>query len=169
MKWLWLISGIVTGCASQHTILETRVVATSDSSLIETREILEESIDPYVIYQPWKNMPNVKMTRDIQANIIHDWIFADSSVVRKDGPVIGFRVQLYATKDYYEAVTRREEASERFDEVVHMDFDPPYYKIRVGDFTQRNDAEQARLAAKEAGYPDAWIVRTLIARNDNEH
>lgn len=162
MKAAWLAL-VVTACTTSSTVVETRVETVADTSRVVTREIQEESIDPYLIYQPWKDIPRVKMARDLKDLTVQDWTSGDTSRITKDGPVIGFRVQLFATKDYYEAVDKRDEASERFDAVVHMDFDPPYYKIRVGDFVRRDEAEQTRVAARERGYADAWIVRTLIA------
>lgn len=157
-----LLALVMAACTTTSTVVETRVESVADTSKVVTREIQEEPIDPYTMYQPWKDVPRVKMARDLKDLTVQDWTSGDTSRTAKNGPVIGFRVQLFATKDYYEAVNKRDEASERFDAVVHMDFDPPYYKIRVGDYTRRDEAEEARLGARELGYLDAWIVRTLI-------
>ncbi len=40
-------------------------------------------------------------------------------------------------------------------------FNPPYYKLLVGEFSDRTEAERALYDVKGLGYPDAWIVKGL--------
>jgi len=52
---------------------------------------------------------------------------------------------------------------------VYIDGDPPYFKVRVGDCLTRADAEQlAALLRSKKGYPEAWVVETLVHPPSND-
>lgn len=80
----------------------------------------------------------------------------------KEPVVFGFRVQLYSTTDYYEAVAVRDEAGTKLGDDIYVDYEQPYYKVRAGNFTDREKAEEARGIAKSLGYIDAWIIQTNV-------
>jgi hypothetical protein len=44
---------------------------------------------------------------------------------------------------------------------VHIMHSPPYYKLLVGEFATRTEAERALYDVRGCGYPDAWIVRGI--------
>lgn len=69
-----------------------------------------------------------------------------------------YRVQLYSTQLYSDAQNARRVAEEIFDRPVHVDYEVPYFKVRVGTFAERDEAEEYSLRARGAGYEDAWIV-----------
>lgn len=73
-----------------------------------------------------------------------------------------YRIQLFTSNTYGPAVREMNIAWEVFDREVHLDYEVPYYKVRVGDFATRDDAEKYLPAAKEAGYRNAWVVRVTI-------
>jgi hypothetical protein len=80
----------------------------------------------------------------------------------------GFRVQLLATKDIESATIEKKEAEFAFVEdsvVVYIEFDSPYYKIRVGDFQNRSKADELKRIARDKGYTTSWIVKTKIWTN----
>ncbi len=75
----------------------------------------------------------------------------------------GYRVQIAALSNQDEAMQIKKEAMLKFaDQGVYLIFDPPFYKIRVGDFVSRYDAEKLQQQAIQLGYKDAWIVRTRV-------
>ncbi len=71
-----------------------------------------------------------------------------------------FQIQLVQTSDYASALTLESSAREVFQESLELVFDSPYYKIRVGKFDTREEAEKFQIEARQKGYPAAWIVRT---------
>jgi len=73
-----------------------------------------------------------------------------------------YRIQLFTSSTYGPAARELEIADEVFDQKVHLDYEVPYYKIRVGDFADREEAETYLPAAMEAGYKNAWIVKVTI-------
>ncbi len=82
--------------------------------------------------------------------------------IQADSLVPGYRVQIFQTPDYGEAKEAQKDAILRFEQGVYWVFDPPFYKVRVGDFVNWFDAEQVQQLAIKKGYRDAWIVRTKV-------
>lgn len=82
--------------------------------------------------------------------------------INKEQVIFGFRVQLYSTSDYYEAMAVRDEAGTKLGDDIYVDYEQPYYKVRAGNFTDRQKAEEARSLAKSFGYTDAWIIQTNV-------
>ena len=69
-----------------------------------------------------------------------------------------FRVQLFTSKKYGEARQAVVVAEEIFDQPVYLDYEVPYYKVRVGNFASRRDAEGYQPKASAAGYANPWVV-----------
>ncbi len=76
--------------------------------------------------------------------------------------VQGYRVQIFVTGEEFEARAVEEEALLQFDESVYLIFDPPNYKIRVGNCLTRTQANDLREKAVKLGYRDAWVVRSKV-------
>jgi hypothetical protein len=69
-----------------------------------------------------------------------------------------FRVQLFTSKQFGQARKAVVVAEEIFDQPVYLDYEVPYYKVRVGNFADRDDAEEYRPKVQTAGYKNAWVV-----------
>ena len=87
------------------------------------------------------------------------------SPVEKDTIVDGFRVQVISTQDLNEANRLMMELSSLFGNEVYIIFDSPNYKVRVGNFRSRGNAEKARQRIVDLGHRAAWIIRTKVRRN----
>ncbi len=77
--------------------------------------------------------------------------------------VYGYRVQVFATiyKDKAEKI--RSEVQEKVAFPVYIEEIPPFYKIRIGDFQKREDAEQfLTTVQKSLGYADAFVAETVV-------
>ncbi len=72
-----------------------------------------------------------------------------------------YRIQLLTTKVYGEAKAALRVAEEIFDRPVSMDYEVPYFKLRVGNFVDRDQAESYQTIAKAAGYANAWVVMVM--------
>jgi hypothetical protein len=78
----------------------------------------------------------------------------------------GFRVQVAITEDIDRAGFVRDSLSAVLgDEWVYVVHHPPYYKVRVGDFSERYLAAGFLDGLKRRGYPDAWIVPDRVFRD----
>lgn len=70
-----------------------------------------------------------------------------------------YRVQLYTTKDLGTAQAVSKEAKSDFGQDVQIDYETPYYKVRVGIFASPQAAEPLLVEARNHGYTGAWAVR----------
>jgi hypothetical protein len=88
----------------------------------------------------------------------------DSFVVEEE-VVQGFRIQVFSSSGVDEATRMKEVVTEKFiGDSVYVVYDAPVYKIRVGDFVNRYEANQRLPEFTEKGYRDAWIVPDRIVQ-----
>ena len=87
---------------------------------------------------------------------------------QKAGSILGYRVQICFTESMEDAQRCRDRIKEDLSHTdirVYTVFEAPYYKIRVGDFLQWDDAYQLQTWLRnELGYNDAWVVPSQVAR-----
>jgi hypothetical protein len=74
-----------------------------------------------------------------------------------------YRIQLFTSKNMAEATAVRDEAAGEFEAEVRVDYETPYYKVRVGRFATAEDAEPTLKRARQLGYRGAWAVRVRAA------
>lgn len=82
--------------------------------------------------------------------------------VAADSTGEGYRIQVMSTPDYATADSLMRELMPIFDQEVYLVFDPPNYKVRVGNFRFRSSAEEAQSRLEKMGFRSAWIIRTEI-------
>jgi hypothetical protein len=73
-----------------------------------------------------------------------------------------FRVQILTSQGFGEARKAAQVAGEIFDQPVHVDYEIPNFKVRVGDFADRGAAEEYRRTAQQLGYSNCWVVPVTI-------
>ena len=84
--------------------------------------------------------------------------------------VQGFRVQIYSTASIDAAKAKKGEAESLFPgESLYVQYDPPAYKIRVGNFHQRYEADRFVRLAIEKGFPDSWTVPERVLKHPPRH
>lgn len=75
---------------------------------------------------------------------------------------IGYRVQVFATFSEEKADMIAAEVRERTTSRVYVQYIAPYYKVRVGDCTNRSEAEVLKSSLYGLGYTDAFIAEDTI-------
>jgi hypothetical protein len=78
------------------------------------------------------------------------------------GPSEVYRVQIFTSRLYTEANSERSLAEEIFNLPIYLDYELPYYKLRVGDFLTRPEAETMLSEIKSIGYRNAWVARVVL-------
>ena len=75
----------------------------------------------------------------------------------------GYRVQVLVTDDLDEANRLKSDVyfTKSVDE-VYVDFEPPFYKVKVGDFSVQKSAEDLRFKLNQLGYKDAKVIKDKI-------
>lgn len=88
-----------------------------------------------------------------------DWMTAVNVPMSMDTVNLqAFRIQVFTSKLYGEAKRELRIAEEIFDHPVFVDYEVPYFKVRVGSFSDRDEAEKYKQRVKAAGYRTAWVV-----------
>lgn len=73
-----------------------------------------------------------------------------------------YRIQIFTTQLYGEAQRSVRVAREIFDRPIFVDYEVPYFKVRVGSFADREAAEEYQQRVKGAGYKTAWVVMVNV-------
>ncbi len=162
---LFLIFVFFMGCAaSRKTVTEPR--KSEETSVKSTQ--FDESFDPLSLedddiviekrVQPTTTSAPAKQISQDEQNTLPDSLL---SFRQTDG----FRVQIFAGRSIEAATMAEAKAKEDFEPKgykVYLIFEAPFYKLRVGDFTDRNDADLLRSLAKSMGYKAAFVVRSKV-------
>ncbi len=85
--------------------------------------------------------------------------------VRPD-TVPGFRVQVMITQEIDKASALRDSLLGAMPgRWIYIVYHPPYYKVRVGNYTDRFAADETLDRLRREGLTDAWVVPDRIIRN----
>ena len=79
-----------------------------------------------------------------------------------DSIIDGFRIQVASTNDLDFANSLSNSIKDKFNYETYIIFDSPNYKLRVGDFISRINAETIRVNLIKNGYDKSWIIRTKV-------
>lgn len=74
----------------------------------------------------------------------------------------GYRVQVLATRYFERADSLAVIMKNTVSDSVYVDFEAPNYKVRIGDFIERDSAESLQQELVQMGYNSAWILRARI-------
>jgi SPOR domain len=103
--------------------------------------------------------------KENQARPIVD-VPVETFTVAEPETVQGFRIQVLSSNNYDEAITLRNTLNVELPaQWVYMVYDAPTYKVRVGDYTNRADANLAVDGFIEKGYKGAWVVPDRVVKN----
>ncbi len=150
---------LLGGCAASKK--ETKPAEPADKAAE-----MDESFDPVALDDKDISFKEDKpQPIPTETNFVPDQDKPEEAVNKK---VDGFRVQLFSSKEIENANKAKFIASEQFDDLdskIYLEFDSPLYKVRLGDFQSRDEAERVREVVQSRGYPKAWIVKTRVWSN----
>ncbi len=79
------------------------------------------------------------------------------------GTTNGFRVQVLSTDKLEEADSLKSELILKLNQKnVYVIFDPPFYKVEVGDFVNMADAKNLNFKLTQLGYTDSRVIASTV-------
>lgn len=158
------IAVLFIGCsASTGSRYETKKETEEETSTEVKNEVTEDfDITPY---QTEINIEAPPIGTDKLPSDV--WYgYEDSSYVNEKriaGTTDGYRVQVLSTDDIDEANRVRAEIYETTSKKeVYIIFEPPFYKVKVGDFTSKSEADNLRFKLNQLGYPESKVVQETV-------
>jgi hypothetical protein len=152
------------GCsAATGSRYETKEVEEIDTNSGESTEIEEKfDITPYRVEIDIEAPPIG--THKLPSDVWYGYNIDTTSSNRKiTGTAEGYRVQVLSTDDIDEANSIRAEIYEKTTrKEVYVVFEPPFYKVKVGDFTSKSEAENLRFKLTQLGYTEAKVVQETV-------
>ena len=117
--------------------------------------------DANKLNDPKPNWPKISSPFSSDVLNYNQTIDQDSIIIE------GYRVQVLATRERFKAEKLQSDLEELFEYKIYVIFEAPNYKVRIGDFIDRQKAEKFRKKLSGNGYYSAWIIRTKIDSINN--
>ena len=76
--------------------------------------------------------------------------------------VKGYRVQIVISQNENELKEIQDNLMQSVNQKIYIIFELPNYKLRVGNFLNRKEAENFQKKIVRLGYRTAWVVPTMI-------
>ena len=105
---------------------------------------------------PTVNLPSLSIDNDLE----------DISSNGEINLIKGYRVQIVISQNEQELQDVKIEIEKSIDEQIYIIFELPNYKLRVGNFLNRKEAESFQKKIVRLGYRTAWVVPTMIEKED---
>lgn len=120
--------------------------------------IYDETFDPGILIEPEPSWPIVINPFIPDSTIINRLLEEGAVESQRDG----YRVQILTTRFVAEADSLRNKLTPIIEDSIYITYEVPNYKVRVGDFINRKEAENLQGIIKNLGYSTAWIVRSRV-------
>ena len=76
------------------------------------------------------------------------------------------KVQILISQNVNELEVIQDKLMKSVDKKIYIIFELPNYKLRVGNFLNRKEAESFQKKIVRLGYRTAWVVPTMIEMED---
>ncbi len=87
----------------------------------------------------------------------------DTSAPQIVSQVSGYRVQVFSTDNLEEADSLRSKLYLQTNQkAVYITFEPPFYKVKVGDFLKISEAKDLSFKLNQIGYTEARVINDKI-------
>ena len=146
---------ILSGCAPRKQVVIVKEEKTEDTGKEEAPlDTTSRDTTSYFNFIPDTTAKNAKAPE-----------ITSPTQAENTNKVHGFRVQIFAFSTKERAEKAKKEAESVLSLPVYIEYDPSIdgpYKVRVGDFSSKEEAEQYKEKLRQEGYPDAFVVETEI-------
>jgi hypothetical protein len=77
----------------------------------------------------------------------------------------GYRLQIFESSSVEETNRTLRKFERSLKDSVYMVFEAPLYKLRLGNFVTKKEAEKQKANLNKKGYKNIWIVRSRIEQS----
>lgn len=155
---------IFIGCSAStgsryETKTDTKTATTSEGE----KEVVEDfDIAPYETEIDIEAPPI--STGKVPPDVWYEYSTLSTDSLRNlIGTADGYRVQVLSTDNIDEAnLVRSEIYVQTSRKEVYVIFEPPFYKVKVGDFTSNSEAENLRFRLNQLGYTESKVVQETV-------
>ena len=152
---------VVVGCsASTGSRYETK----SNDKEINDEEKQEMIVEDFDI-TPYKTEIDIEEVPSDSQVLPDDVWYGYTDTVSTSTKIIagttdGYRVQVISTDNMDEAnQVRAEIYFNTKNKEVYITFEPPFYKVKAGDFTSHSEANDFKFKLNQLGYPEARVLQ----------
>ena len=130
----------------------------------------EKEIFDLTSYRPVIKTEETEFVTDSYSETTNAWYeYEEKSESNSNKKIVGtedgFRVQVIATDDLNEANRINSELSTLIpNQKSYVNFEPPFYKVKLGDFKENSEANDMRFRLSQMGFTEAKVVRETINR-----
>ena len=104
-----------------------------------------------------------KPVEKVEAWYGYDTNDSSTSVKNYTNKIWGYRVQVFATDNLEEANSARTDLYFKTNQKsIYVIFDPPFYKVKAGDFSNLEDANSLTFKLSQMGYTESRVVKDSI-------
>ncbi len=136
----------------------------TESTKEKTKEKVEEYQFDFSPYQEKLDSSNI--SNNLNDEDLNLWLtYEDNDKIKKSDIDVklektkGYRVQVFVTDSWNEADNKRSEIYFKTKEKnIYIDFEPPFYKVKVGDFIDANSARELSQKLNQLGYESTAVV-----------
>tara|TARA_X000000368_G_C22721960_1_gene575707 strand:- start:176 stop:607 length:432 start_codon:yes stop_codon:yes gene_type:complete len=77
-----------------------------------------------------------------------------------------FRIQIFESTESSIAKAEAKRFQNILGDTVYINFETPLYKLRIGNFSDRRQAENAISAIENLGVKGSWVIRAILNSNN---
>ncbi len=166
-----LVSLLIYSCAAVPTgsrYGDGKSIDTAGNSFIT--EVTKESVKakPFAFdFSPYRSWPGITEVPAVnqKRNSGYWYSFEDDSAKSVRVPVKspGYRILIHTTDEYPEADSVRTAIYLRTNKkAVYLDFESPFYKVKVGDYQSQRQAEDLDFQLNQLGFKNTIVISDSI-------
>ncbi len=163
-----LLALLLSSCSASSTVRYDRDKENKEKKPAEeTGQTYKEEFN----ITPYRTIIDIKEKEPSEEEIpdLNPWYGFEqkdtSSVQEKTivGTTNGFRVQILATDKLEEADSLKSELTLKVtNKSVYVIFDPPFYKVEVGDFISMSEAKNLNFKLSQMGYTESRVIASTV-------
>lgn len=106
---------------------------------------------------------NKKESNNLKVWYDYDTTQLNTGLNRTITPSAGYRVLVLTTDNLEEANCMKSEIYNRTDKKpVYISFEPPFYKVKAGDFISSTEASEFEFKLNQMGYTESKVIRDTV-------